>query len=105
MLAGMTEYRVTLWELRKLIGEVVVSAAYGDARYVISRYGKEIAFVGGPADLQITRDWDNRMLAQKAKELASPPPPPDPLDELRQMHSQLAMEIGDKLMREAKAKA
>ena len=124
MLDAMIEYPITLTELRKYIGEIVMAATYGDARYVVTRFGKEIAFVGGLADLQFTRDRDERMLKEKAKEALQPPsrpPPRDLLDEWRQMHArgeevpspetpeewklycQLAHEIGQRLMAQAEA--
>ena len=123
MLGAMIEYPVTLSELRKTIGEVVMAATYGDARYVITRFGKEIAFVGGLADLEFARDRDERVLKKIAVDIAFPPAPLDPLDELRQMHargedipwprtkeewklqSRLAQEIGERLLREAELKA
>lgn len=121
MIGCMIEYPITLTELRKNIGEVVMAATYGDARYVVTRFGKEIAFVGGLADLQYTRDRDERLLKRKAEAPVQPPPPLDPLDELRQMHARgeeipwprtpeerelqfrLAQEIGERLMQEARA--
>jgi hypothetical protein len=119
----MIEYTLTLTELRKYIGEIVMAATYGDARYVVTRFGKEIGFVGGLPDLQLARDRDERALKRMARDIANPPPPPDPLDQLRQMHARgepiptartpeerelefkLAMEIGERLMREAEMKA
>jgi len=119
MLSGMIEYKVDLLAARDSLGHIVMAATYGDARYVIRRYGKVIAFVGGIADLEYLHDRDKEFLALVAKQVAKPAPPADPLDELRKMHqrgeqvpwprtpeevklhARLALEIGEKLIRAA----
>jgi hypothetical protein len=119
----MTEHPIELTEARDLLGHIVMAAAYGERRYVVRRYGKEIAFIGGVGELALAREREGENLAQKAMEAPNPPPPPDPLDVLRQMHRRgedlpwprtpeewkvhhaLAAEIGEKLLREAEAKA
>jgi len=64
----MNEVLVDLKEARDTLGQLLVAATYGDRRYVILRYGKEIGFIGGLADLGAARERDVPVTAP-----ASPP--------------------------------
>jgi hypothetical protein len=54
----MTEYFVDLKEARDTLGQILLAATHGGRRYVIRRYGKEIGFIGGVAELSAQRERD-----------------------------------------------
>jgi hypothetical protein len=88
-----------------------MAAAYGPSRFVIQRYGKTVAAVVGIAELEALRDLQDAEAEPQPRKRA------DPLDELRQryeqgevlpsprtkeereLHFQLAKEIGERLLK------
>ncbi|TMA25946.1 MAG: hypothetical protein E6J78_15980 [Deltaproteobacteria bacterium] len=84
----ITEFRVNLLEARETLGTIVMAAAYGNGRFVISRYGKTVAAVVGLAELEALRDLQDAEDAAPGSgdEPPLPPAPPDPIDELRKRY-------------------
>ena len=76
MLAGMAkESHVTSTDAPDLFSQLVAMAAFGGTRFVITRYGSEMAAVVGLMDLRYLRDRDNADLTAL---LSGPPPEEGP---------------------------
>ena len=68
--AGMSEHKVSIEELRKKVGNAILLATTRDCRFVVTRYGVEMGAVVGHRDLQRLKKLDE---AQRRVEPGGPP--------------------------------